>query len=75
MNLHICYEWIILSSCPQVSIGCKNKLVCTEFCRKNAGEVSVVVVYSVLLQSINAIIGWIYFAAWSVSFYPQVNYV
>lgn len=40
--------------------------------RKHQDEVKIVVVYSVLLQSINAIIGWIYFFAWSVSFYPQV---
>ncbi|BFZ16838.1 hypothetical protein BsWGS_19877 [Bradybaena similaris] len=32
------------------------------------------VVHSSVLVIINAVIGWIYFAAWSVSFYPQVVY-
>lgn len=30
------------------------------------------VVHSIPLTIINAVIGWIYFAAWSISFYPQV---
>jgi hypothetical protein len=30
------------------------------------------VVHSSILVTINAVIGWIYFVAWSVSFYPQV---
>ena len=30
------------------------------------------VIHSNLINIINQVIGWIYFAAWSVSFYPQV---
>lgn len=30
------------------------------------------VVHNSILVVINAVIGWIYFVAWSVSFYPQV---
>ncbi|CAH1774016.1 unnamed protein product, partial [Owenia fusiformis] len=32
----------------------------------------VTVVHSIILITVNAVIGWIYFAAWSISFYPQV---
>jgi len=28
--------------------------------------------FSAALAVISAIIGWIYFAAWSISFYPQI---
>ena len=31
------------------------------------------VVHNLPLSIINAVIGWIYFVAWSVSFYPQVG--
>ncbi|XP_066918183.1 cystinosin-like [Clytia hemisphaerica] len=34
-------------------------------------EVQVRVVHSLTLQSINVVIGWVYFLAWSISFYPQ----
>ncbi|XP_076441400.1 cystinosin-like [Babylonia areolata] len=34
--------------------------------------VRVEVVHSTILITINAVIGWLYFVAWSVSFYPQV---
>lgn len=34
--------------------------------------VKITVVHSIALITINIVIGWIYFAAWSVSFYPQV---
>ncbi|XP_013403521.1 cystinosin [Lingula anatina] len=34
--------------------------------------VRVSVVHSLPLVTVNAVIGWIYFVAWSVSFYPQV---
>ena len=35
--------------------------------------VDIQVVHSKTLTIVNAVIGWIYFAAWSVSFYPQVS--
>eukprot|EP00794_Sanderia_malayensis_P007924 gene7924-8779_t len=35
-------------------------------------DVDIVVVHSQLISYINRVIGWIYFVAWSVSFYPQV---
>ena len=34
--------------------------------------VKISVVHSIALITINIVIGWIYFAAWSISFYPQV---
>jgi PQ loop repeat len=34
--------------------------------------VKVSVLHSHVLDVVNAIIGWIYFAAWSISFYPQI---
>jgi len=34
----------------------------------------VYIIHSRTLHTINVIIGWIYFVAWSVSFYPQVFY-
>eukprot|EP00039_Didymoeca_costata_P024584 m.10755 g.10755 ORF g.10755 m.10755 type:complete len:404 (-) comp4314_c0_seq2:118-1329(-) len=37
-------------------------------------DVEVRFVNSLSLVTINAVIGWIYFAAWSASFYPQVFY-
>ena len=33
------------------------------------------VVHVLWLNIIIAVVGWIYFAAWSVSFYPQVMYI
>ena len=36
-------------------------------------EVKITVVHFPALVIINAVIGWIYFVAWSVSFYPQVS--
>ncbi|KAK7502190.1 hypothetical protein BaRGS_00006554 [Batillaria attramentaria] len=44
----------------------------TEFDRLEDTFVRIDVVHSSALVVINAIIGWLYFAAWSVSFYPQV---
>lgn len=35
-------------------------------------KVKIMVVHSLTLQSVNVVIGWIYFIAWSVSFYPQI---
>ncbi|EDV22287.1 uncharacterized protein TRIADDRAFT_29291, partial [Trichoplax adhaerens] len=34
--------------------------------------IKVHIVHSLALVTINAVIGWIYFAAWTISFYPQV---
>jgi len=41
---------------------------------KNIGDINVdiKVVHSKLITDINAVIGWVYFVAWSISFYPQV---
>lgn len=36
-------------------------------------KVKVHVVHSNALVILNMVIGWIYFVAWSVSFYPQVK--
>lgn len=44
----------------------------TEFENLDNVYVRVDLVRSKVLVTINAIIGWIYFAAWSISFYPQV---
>lgn len=30
------------------------------------------VIHSDIISTINQVIGWIYFVAWSISFYPQV---
>ena len=38
----------------------------------NDVNVDVKVVHSKLITDINAVIGWAYFLAWSISFYPQV---
>ncbi|KAL5015520.1 hypothetical protein ScPMuIL_009790 [Solemya velum] len=43
-----------------------------EFQRLGDVFVSITVVHSDALVTINAVIGWIYFAAWTISFYPQV---
>ncbi len=32
------------------------------------------VVHNLPLVTVNAVIGWIYFVAWSISFYPQIVY-
>ncbi|XP_065191793.1 cystinosin-like [Sycon ciliatum] len=35
-------------------------------------HVEVEVIHSFTIATVNVIIGWVYFAAWSVSFYPQI---
>ncbi|XP_056018253.1 cystinosin-like isoform X2 [Ostrea edulis] len=42
------------------------------FARLSKQFVRITIVHSSALVVINSVIGWIYFAAWSVSFYPQV---
>lgn len=34
--------------------------------------IRIIVAYSTELISISSVIGWLYFVAWSISFYPQV---
>ncbi|KAK2143310.1 hypothetical protein LSH36_855g01116 [Paralvinella palmiformis] len=46
----------------------------TQFLNLAAVYMPVRVVYSHPLVIINVVIGWIYFIAWSISFYPQVFY-
>ena len=40
--------------------------------RLNETYIRVSVVHSKALDIVIAVIGWIYFVAWSISFYPQV---
>jgi cystinosin len=42
------------------------------FCRDI--EVSVTVIHSEALDVVIEVVGWIYFIAWSISFYPQIVY-
>ena len=42
------------------------------FYRLNESYVRVTVVHSLPLNIIIIVVGWIYFVAWSISFYPQV---
>lgn len=44
----------------------------SEFTSLSSAFVRLTLVHSSVLVIVNTVIGWLYFAAWSVSFYPQV---
>lgn len=45
-----------------------------ELSNLSSAFVRVTVVHNVPLITVSAVIGWIYFVAWSISFYPQIYY-
>lgn len=46
---------------------------CARFDHVEIKQLSIMVVFSDEILAMNVIIGWIYFVAWSISFYPQVS--
>ena len=47
---------------------------CQLLYRIDKAAFTVSVVHSKPLDVVSAVIGWIYFAAWTISFYPQVQH-
>ena len=60
-----CLLWIWSHSLKKSLIG--NFIFCVQF-SSNEDGVQVIIVHSLALTQIIAVIGWIYFLAWSVSF-------
>lgn len=61
---------VVGKSAGHVTLGVNSSS--TEFEHQKDAFVRISIVHSTVLVTINAVIGWLYFAAWSVSFYPQV---
>ncbi|KAL8596663.1 hypothetical protein ACOMHN_032605 [Nucella lapillus] len=61
---------IVGKSAGRVTLGVNSSS--TQFEDIQDAYVHISVVHSTALVTINAVIGWFYFVAWSISFYPQV---
>jgi len=73
---HNVTSWVVQvtgRSAGHVMLGVKTNMS-TEFDDLDGAFVRVDIVHSSSLDVLNAIVGWVYFVAWTVSFYPQVYY-
>lgn len=64
--------WILLKalSAGKVDVGINSSD--PQFKNLNVTFLNIAIVHSHVLETVIIVIGWMYFAAWSISFYPQV---
>lgn len=56
----------------KISISFKKLIIAVDVYSTSDVYIRIIVAYSAELISISSVIGWCYFVAWSISFYPQI---